>query len=163
MSQQMITLRRTVNQLKKKNPNSIMFHVNKRKLFEFPRLIFKFEIQFDFLVEELKRNIFFNFKFIYSIVLTNDMQFIRGLKDDLLNLHAKMAKQTETPNPIEPIIVMYLTLDECFRCSLLSDEPANFMFILRSRLIDYCLYSEDAHMLEFLNYSAATHFNKSLK
>ena len=163
MSQQMITLRRTVNQLKKMNPNSIMYHVNKRKLFEFPRLIFKFENQFDFLVEELKRNIFFNFKFIYSIVLINDVQFIRGLKDDLLNLHAKMAAQTETPNPIEPVIVMYLTLDECFRCSLLSDEPANFMFILRSRLIDYCLYNEEAHMIKFFNYSAATHFNKSLK
>ena len=163
MSQRMITLRRTVNQLKKMNPNSVLFHVNKRKLYEFPRLIFKFENQCDLLVEELKRNIFFNFKFIYSIVLIDDMQFLRAVKDNLLDLHAKMAVQAETPNPIESIIVFYLTLDECFRCSLLSDEPASFLFVLRSRLIDYCLFNEETHMLDFFSYSAAIHFNKSLR
>lgn len=98
------------------------------------------------------------------VLLGGEMQCIRGLREDLLSLHARFATVQSSDlavNSIDSILVMYLTLEECF--AAMSEEPANFMFTLRSRLVDYGLFHGETHLLDLFSYSAALHFNKSLK
>lgn len=129
--------------------------INKRKLFEFPKLIMKFaEISLDFMIDELKRSLFFNLKFLYSIILLKEMSFLSDLKQDLVNLFLKLGE------PVESILVLFLILIENF--DLFCEQPNNFLFNLRSRLIDYCLIKQDSALLNLLDEQTAFYFNKQL-
>jgi hypothetical protein len=152
MNQQMIVIHKN----KKLFKSNILYDINKRKLVELPRLILKFKTNIDFQVDELKKSVFFNFAFIYSVILLKDLRYISDLKQEIINLYRSLAYS----NQIESILIFLIVFEKSF--DILTENPINFMYYLRSRLIEYCLYSKDEHFYSLFDYSAALKLNKML-
>ena len=109
--------------------------LNKRKLSELPSVILKFNENTEFILNALKKHVFFNYDFIYAKLLCLNLDYLRESENSLVDICNNLGSNQEGYDSIQNILALNTIL---LKYSIfLKKYPNTFIEQIRTRLIDH--------------------------